>query len=97
MTTPLKIAWAITVGAIRRVRYAAAPNTMPTLDSTTASPMLPLPRDGSTWATPNSVPWMTIAGTGPIRDRRPRSTTPRKMISSTIGAATTVTITIAIL
>ena len=49
-TTPLKIAWATIVGPIRRSRNAAAPNAMPTPDSTITRPTLPRPRTGSTCA-----------------------------------------------
>ena len=56
--------------------------------------MLPTPRTGSTWATPKRSPCTTTTATMGSRLASPRITTPRKTISSTIGAATTALITI---
>lgn len=47
------------------------------------------PRSGEKCAIPNNAPCSTMAAATGMRDRKPRSTMPRKMISSMIGAATT--------
>ncbi len=51
--------------------------------------MFPLPRTGSTWATPKSTPCASTATGAAMALRRPRSTSPRKTSSSTNGATTT--------
>ena len=64
-----------------------------TADSTITSPRLPVPRTGSKWAAPKSTPCTTIARITGMQLRRPRITTPRNTISSTIGAAITAVMT----
>ena len=57
ITTPLKIAWATIVGPMPTQRSTPRHRTRcRPPDSTIARPMLPTPRTGSTWATPNSTP-----------------------------------------
>lgn len=55
-----------------------------------------MPRSGATWAMPNRTPWSAMARGGFHRPRKPRSTMPRKITSSTSGATTTARISIAI-
>ncbi len=51
--------------------------------------MLPIPRTGSRWMAPNSRPCTPTASQALILLNSPRSISPRKIISSTIGAAMT--------
>ena len=62
-TAPLKIAWATIDGPIRPSSTTATPKAIPTPESTRTRPMLPTPRTGSTWATPNSTPCRTTTAT----------------------------------
>ncbi len=94
-TAPLNSAWATIDGPIRRNSAAAVPNASPTPVSTITRPALPAPRIGSTWATPNSTACTAMALGHDSRLRSDRRTTPRKTISSTIGAAITAVTTIA--
>jgi hypothetical protein len=69
--------------------YADTPSTAPTALSTITRPMFRTPRSGPMCAIPKSTAWSTTAVTTEQRESNPLSTSPRKMISSTMGAATT--------